>query len=131
MNILNKKIGIWGFGVLGRSALDYFYAQGAQLEVIDSKELSPHDQALLASRGISYSAQDITAFLERNDLIIPSSGIDLRNYSNYRTKWLTELDFFYTNWHNHKKRIIAITGSVGKTSITQILANCWLHMTST
>src|SRR5262245_22027 len=97
MTTQNKKIGIWGYGVLGKSALAYFYKQGTQLEVIDSKELPEQERIALAQKNIPVFRQqdNLTAFLERNDLIIPSSGIDLRPYKDFSHKWLNELDFFY------------------------------------
>ncbi len=120
MSIFTKKIGIWGFGVLGQSAVEYLHPRGAHLEVIDSKEYSPEALQLLKEKGITYYQQsdDLVPFLERNEYIVPSSGIDLRPYSAYQHKWITELDFFYAHW---QKPIIAITGTVGKTSTTQLL----------
>jgi UDP-N-acetylmuramoylalanine--D-glutamate ligase len=117
-----KKIGIWGYGVLGKSALAYFYKRNAPLEVMDSKELPEHERIALAQKNIPvfHQQDNLTAFLERNDLIIPSSGIDLRPYKDFSHKWLNELDFFHGHFSG---TTIAITGSIGKTSTTQLLGS--------
>lgn len=121
MNFNNKKIGIWGFGIVGNSALSYLRNRGTpQLQVLDKKELSAPDQQLLAQHNIPFLLQttDLPHFLEYNDHILVSPGIDLRPYQNYQHKWLSELDLFAQEYHHP---IIAITGTIGKTSITHLL----------
>jgi len=59
-------------------------------------------------------------FLERNDYIVPSCGIDIRPYAQYKHKWLSELDLFASECTTP---IIAITGSVGKTTVTHLLSH--------
>ncbi len=114
----SHAIGIWGFGVVGKSAYTYLLGK-ARLEVLDSKPLSPADRELLAQHGTpSYAQDDLMQFLERNDYIIPSPGINLHPYQAYRHKWLSELDLFAAAY---KKPIIAITGTIGKTSTTHLL----------
>jgi UDP-N-acetylmuramoylalanine--D-glutamate ligase len=118
-----KKIGIWGLGVVGRSLIRHFSSLSRgeiQLELLDAKTPNNADAALLQENNIPFFAQstDLIPFLERNDYIIPSPGIDLRPYKAYEHKWISELDLFA---HAYQKRTIAITGSVGKTSSTHIL----------
>ena len=107
--IKNKKIGIWGWGVAGKSVANYMIAHQAKVSVFDSKQLPATEQAF---RGT------LLEFLETQEYIFPSPGIDLRKYSNYRHKWLSELDLFAHEWH---KPSIGITGTIGKTSLTHIL----------
>jgi UDP-N-acetylmuramoylalanine--D-glutamate ligase len=115
-----KKIGIWGYGVTGKSAAHYFHQLGLQVEVIEKKNLTEQEQSDLLAKKIHYFAQsELNDFLSRNDAILASPGIDLRPFTSYKDKWLTELDIFYANFN---KPIIAITGSIGKTTITHLLS---------
>ncbi len=122
MQLANKKIGIWGFGVVGKSAADYFYRHGCPISVMDTRDLTLQELALLSSKNIPYLKQDqqIQDFLASHDFILASPGVDLRPYASYRHKWLTELDIFCASF---KKPIIAITGTVGKTTITHFLSH--------
>src|SRR5690606_28349772 len=61
---------------------------------------------------------DLNTFLENNSYIIPSPGINVYPYASFAHKWLAELDLFNSEY---KKPIIAITGTVGKTSVTHLL----------
>lgn len=114
-----KKIGIWGYGVIGKSAAQYFDRLGYQLAIMD-KSLQSHDVQDLKKKNIAFTSEDhITDFLTRYDFILPSPGIDLRPYEQYKSKWLSQLDIFSQAW---RKPIIAITGSIGKTTITHLLS---------
>jgi len=118
---LNKKIGIWGFGTTGKSAANYFHVRGYHVQVLDRKNLDDTEKAFLITRNIPFFHQEfLSGFLEQNDYIVASPGIDIRPYlQQYPDKFLNELDFFYAEWN---KPIIAITGSVGKTTITHLLS---------
>lgn len=123
MNIQHKKIGIWGFGVVGKSAALFLQKQGAFITVMDKKALSLDESTLLASLGIEYlqqTAQTIERFWHDNNMILASPGIDLRPYSTFDYKIISELDIFASWW---KKKIVAITGSIGKTSVTHLLTS--------
>lgn len=118
---LSAPIGVWGFGRVGKSVVNYLHTQGAQLTVLDNRELSPQEKQDLAEKHIPLlGQQDIPHFLETHAYIVPSPGIDLRPYSTYKNKWLSELDLFAQAWH---KPYIAITGSVGKTTVTHVLGH--------
>ena len=121
-SLAQKKIGIWGFGVVGKSVTNYFHSNGHSLEVMDSRILNPAELAWLKKRNISYgNTKNVKIFLEHNDHIFVSAGIDFRPYAHhYRHKLITEIDLFYNNW---KKPIIAITGTVGKTTTTHLLSH--------
>lgn len=117
---MNKKIGIWGLGIVGKSAVAYFHQKNYQIEVLDKRTLNEHENQFLAQHNAAYFTDDqLLSFLQRNEYILPSAGIDLRPYAEFTSKWLSELDIFAQECH---KPIIAITGSVGKTTTTHLLS---------
>lgn len=116
----SKKIGIWGLGVVGISAIKYFVAKGYQVQAMDQKEPNPQQQALLNELRIPFFTQEkLESFFIFNEFILPSCGIDLKLHAAYNHKFLSELDLFYFEC---KRPIIAITGSVGKTTVTYLLS---------
>lgn len=120
-----KKIGIWGYGSTGKSAADYFHKLGCNVEIIDQKKPSTTELQELETKNISFFEQShIEQFLENNELILASPGIDLRAYLAYHNKWITELDIFHAIW---QKPVVAITGSIGKTTITHLLSLILQH----
>lgn len=123
LHFTNKKIGIWGFGVSGKATLGYIIAHHlyCTITVID-KKLDPKTTASYQDLPnvffVTETPATITPFLTEHDIIITSPGIDLRPYKKYSKKFLAEIDLFFTHWN---KTIIAITGTLGKTSITHLL----------
>lgn len=124
MEFQQKNIGIWGFGIVGKAAAEYLHTKCKQINILDKKELSQADYALAHELGascfIEHGVQDIQSFITRNDYIIASPGIDTRPYANHADKFIAELDLFHAHYH---KPIIAITGSVGKTTITHLIGH--------
>jgi UDP-N-acetylmuramoylalanine--D-glutamate ligase len=119
---LEKKIrvGIWGFGTVGKSALSFFRQRDFFTQVYDTRALTESEIALITTAGATYAPQDaLMAFLEHNDQILVSPGVDLRQHEQFKHKWLTELDLLQQEFH---KPVVAITGSVGKTSVTHLLS---------
>jgi UDP-N-acetylmuramoylalanine--D-glutamate ligase len=119
-NFHNKKIGIWGFGVVGTSALTFFdQFDCTSIEILNNKPIQ-----LPQTRNVSYATlQDSSStkvFFENNDVILISPGIPLHSYQDFEHKFISELDLFY---HHNNISTIAITGSLGKTSITHLLNN--------
>ncbi|HBL98745.1 TPA: UDP-N-acetylmuramoyl-L-alanine--D-glutamate ligase [Candidatus Dependentiae bacterium] len=129
MELKNKRIGIWGLGVSGRAILSYLATQECSLSVLE-KQLPEN----LSSKGIKTPTffkdpNERTQFFTTNDLIVPSPGIDITpELAAHQTdtaphglnhKILTEIDLFASAWH---KPLIAITGTLGKTSTTHLLS---------
>ncbi len=119
MDLSSKKIGIWGYGIVGKATDQYLTDKNISISVCDARTLSEPDMHALNSKNIRfYSQQEIILFLESHDLIIPSPGINLEPYAQFAHKWISELDLFADDWH---KPIIAITGTVGKTTVTNLV----------
>ena len=123
-NFRHKKIGIWGFGVVGQFALIYFDQQNAtRIHILDSKQIAlPTTQT--PTIVTVQTEQTIQNFLENNDIILASPGIKLHDYQQFTHKFMNELDIIQ---ENTSCSIIAITGTVGKTSITHLLENIIKH----
>lgn len=119
INLNNKIIGIWGFGIVGKSILNFIKPHAKQIFILDQKQ--PVD--LENNEKISFILQtpdSIEPFLQSNDIIIASPGIVLANWKQYHHKFMHELDLFAQN--TQSKSIIAITGTLGKTTVTSMLA---------
>lgn len=115
-----KRIGIWGFGTVGKSALRFFSDQPCEVELFDRRQLEPSENALLEQYGATLAPpKALEQFLEHNDFILPSPGVDLRLYEQYKHKWIAELDILQKQF---KKPIVAITGTAGKTTVTYLLS---------
>lgn len=119
-NLFNKKIGIWGYGITGKSVLAYLKKHHCTYAVFDNKALPENDVTLLQQiQVVLYQPHELNRFLTENDYIIPSSGIDLRPYQQYAHKFVSELALFGSTW---QKPLIAVTGTIGKTTITHFLS---------
>lgn len=115
-----KKIGIWGFGKTGQSALSFLSSFSPSLTVLEDKELDSFQKQLLQGHGAQLVTPELTPqFIELNDIIVPSPGVNLAPYSDFEHKFVAEVDLF-GQWV--KKPVIAITGSAGKTSVTTLIA---------
>ncbi len=117
---MKQKIGVWGLGVVGKAAIRHFHHYGHMIEVTDKRMPTQEELLFLENHEASFvPPQELSSFLERNERIVPSPGINLTNYYAYEHKWLPELDIFYEYW---KKPIIAVTGTIGKTSVVHLLS---------
>ncbi len=125
MDFYNKRIGIWGFGIVGKAALKALKPHSDQISVIDKRKLNDTESELLKKENVlTYSHDQLEKFLAEHDLILPSPGIDLRPYQQFSQKFISELDIFSLNF---SAPIIAITGTVGKTTTTSLLAHVLEH----
>ncbi len=118
---MNKTIGIWGLGVVGQSAVRFFARRQWHIQVMDAKQPTPEQHALLQSCNATFIAQsddNRTIFLSSNAYVLASPGIDISSYMNFPCTFITEADLFGKSCN---VPIVAITGSVGKTTITHLL----------
>ncbi len=119
-----NKIGVWGLGIVGKSAIRYLYSQGYELGCMDKRTPNPAEQTFLNQHNTCFYSEDQKdLFFSTYDTIIPSAGIDLRPYAQHAHKWLGELDFFSSLVSLPS---IAITGSLGKTSVTHLISQALL-----
>jgi len=131
MTFKNKKIGIWGLGKVGKAALKYFARKNCKIQVLDKRKITQKETLSIINSISNKNHAKFTCireieenntkkFLKYNNLILASPGIDLRKYSIYKEKFITELDILQKEFC---KQIISITGSVGKTTVTHILSH--------
>jgi UDP-N-acetylmuramoylalanine--D-glutamate ligase len=139
----DKKVGIWGFGKTGQSVLAFVAPHAEKVTIFESAPLSETQLTLLKKyNALLVPDGFLDQFLELNDIIVPSPGVDLRPYeqgsdptslsssfeghrSTLGPRFVSELDIFAANVTT---KTIAITGSVGKTStvtlLTELLNRC-------
>lgn len=119
-----KQVGIWGFGIVGKSVLQFLQQKmDDNIAIWDERSLTPEERDALKGHRAVYSKealQHIEEFLAENDTIVVSPGIDRRHYQDYAQKFIGELDLFAEWFH---KPTIAITGTLGKTTTTTLLGS--------
>jgi UDP-N-acetylmuramoylalanine--D-glutamate ligase len=145
---MHLRVGIVGFGVVGSSILRFLSSDSFQrnsgctslhhcsnilrtfltttnplhISVWDKRELTHEEQSIVRTCGAHLADSQCVSleqFLQSNEYLFVSPGIDIRAYQKYFHKIIAEVDLFS---HFFRKPIIAITGTVGKTSLITILA---------
>jgi UDP-N-acetylmuramoylalanine--D-glutamate ligase len=126
INSLPQSVGVWGLGIVGRSVINYFKKQGHDVAVMDKKEPSAADAAWLAERNVRFFLESTQKelFFAEYPTIVPSAGIDLLPYANRGLAFVSELDLFAAAF---KGKIIGITGTIAKTSVTTLVAQTLRH----
>jgi UDP-N-acetylmuramoylalanine--D-glutamate ligase len=116
----NTRIGVWGYGLVGKAITDYFRAYNYYVNVMDQRPLSNEEKNDLKKNSINFYHEDEkNNFFNVSDYIISSPGVNISDhYQTYKHKWLTELDLFQRFF---SAPIIAITGSIGKTSTMHLM----------
>ncbi|MBY0353538.1 UDP-N-acetylmuramoyl-L-alanine--D-glutamate ligase [Candidatus Babeliales bacterium] len=134
-----KRIGILGFGIVGKSVLRFIKAYEHELSnrlfgasvalavnVWDKKNLTEQEYALLSEYHAQHMPRvDIQLFIDMHDFVVASPGFDLSLYNDQSNKLLNELDLFVPFF---SKPTIGITGTLGKTSTTKLLTNMLNHV---
>ena len=104
----NMRIGIWGYGVVGKAITEYFHNQHYDVSVMDKRQFTVDELSYFQQKKINHCSQkDKNRFFLSQDYLFSSPGINIANdYQTHKHKWLTELDIFQTLFN---KPIIAIT----------------------
>jgi len=121
-----NNIGIWGFGIVGKSVLEFLHQSRlpnlqSDIAVWDERILLQEEHEFLKRFGGQHYNEkhmDIEDFFAQHDAIVVSPGVDRRQFSQFRQKFIGELDLFATAFH---QPTIAVTGTLGKTTVTKLL----------
>ena len=128
MRYSNKNVAVLGAGLSGAAAALLLRSEGANITVLDSAD----EKKLLRSTLDNLRAQDIPVICgtdaDRNsdkyDFVVVSPGIDPasplgRNFWSRNTEIIGELEL---GWRSCNTPVIAVTGTNGKTTTTEMLA---------
>ena len=128
MRYKNQKVAVLGAGLSGTAAALLLKAQGAQVTVLDNAE----EKNLLKSTIDNLRAQGIPVICGPAadedstiyQLAVLSPGIDpaaplARNFSSRKIEMIGELEL---GWRSCELPVIAVTGTNGKTTTTELLA---------
>jgi len=127
MSYKNKRIAVLGFGSSGEAAARLLAEEGAMTTILDSADLKKLRSKIekITPLGISVLA-GVEADKDKlkYDRGILSPGIDpsvplVRNFLRKRIEMIGELEF---SWELCKCPVVAITGTNGKTTTTELVA---------
>ncbi|MCB9493621.1 MAG: UDP-N-acetylmuramoyl-L-alanine--D-glutamate ligase [Epsilonproteobacteria bacterium] len=136
---MSYRIGIIGFGIVGKSALNFFSHHVSascmsqlpgydikekmiQLRVWDKRLLGADELMMIAQANAEFVCgqnQTLSEFIAEHDAVFVSASVDVSAYLMYAYKMINELDLFSACY---KQPVVGVTGSVGKTSVTALLA---------
>jgi UDP-N-acetylmuramoylalanine--D-glutamate ligase len=135
-----KNVGVLGFGVSGRSILEFLTSkkqdvcnrlfQGQQvckdavsILIWDEKIIDGDLKIKLKNRNVLFVGPNqfgLQQFVDYCDFVVASPGICLNDYLMDDPKLLCELDLFSLFF---KKPVVGITGTLGKTSVTKLIGS--------
>lgn len=124
---MNTKniIGVWGYGKVGKALVTFWTQKSCTVYVMDKnknveKVLKNDFPKALFFQEPELPNNTLAFFVEPSSIYV-SPGVDIRHYYGFlKDKLKTEIDLFFNEW---QKPIIAITGSVGKTTVTSFLSS--------
>jgi UDP-N-acetylmuramoylalanine--D-glutamate ligase len=124
----NQDVAVLGAGLSGSAAAHLLKAEGANVTVLDNAD----EKNLLKSTMDNLRAQGIRVICgaaadgdsTKYDFVVLSPGIDpasplARNFSSRNVKMIGELEL---GWRSCELPVIAVTGTNGKTTTTELLA---------
>ncbi|RTL06568.1 UDP-N-acetylmuramoyl-L-alanine--D-glutamate ligase [Candidatus Dependentiae bacterium] len=123
--IKKKIIGVWGYGKVGKSLVTFWTQQGWTIYVMDQNPSVERIIKIDFPKALFFRQPEVPdhtiSFFVEPHAIYVSPGVDIRYYYPFlKDRLKTELDLFFTEW---QKPVIAITGSVGKTTVTSFLSS--------
>jgi UDP-N-acetylmuramoylalanine--D-glutamate ligase len=121
MYLRKLKIGIWGFGVTGKAMLPFVAREARAVGVMEKRTLTPEEKELLLTHHAAlYTQEQIAQFFTDHDVVLPSPGIPLHQFGDYKKRCISELDLLAAFYH---RPIFAVTGTIGKTTVTALLGH--------
>ncbi len=131
LNLSGKQVLVLGLGDTGLSCARWLTARGAQVSVADSREAPPHAQRLaeLLPQVPLYTGPFDDARLQAADMLVVSPGVPLADPAVARAvaagvEVVGDVELFaraiaaLNAQRAHPMRVIAITGSNGKSTVT-------------
>jgi UDP-N-acetylmuramoylalanine--D-glutamate ligase len=124
----NQNVAVLGAGLSGTAAALLLVAEGAQVTMLDSadeKKLLKSTIENLRGQGVRVRCgPEVESDSSSYDFVVLSPGIDLdsplaRNFSSRNIETIGELEL---GWRSCEVPVIAITGTNGKTTTTELLA---------
>lgn len=128
MRYQNKNVAVLGAGLSGSAAALLLVAEGASVSILDSAEekqlLKPTLDNLRAHGVRVVCGPEVESDSSSYDFVVLSPGIDpdsalARNFSSRHIETIGELEL---GWRSCQAPVIAITGTNGKTTTTELLA---------
>jgi UDP-N-acetylmuramoylalanine--D-glutamate ligase len=125
LSLLGKRVCVLGAGRTGQAVVRFLLHQQAKVFVSDSSHISNLLKAEWSQWEVDWEEGQHTARVLEADLIIPSPGISadipvLREANSKEIPVLAEIEVAYQ--HCLSQKIIAITGTVGKTTTTHLIS---------
>jgi UDP-N-acetylmuramoylalanine--D-glutamate ligase len=127
MDIQGKRIVIVGGARSGTAAALLLHAKGAEVFVSDAGMIAAHQQELLREAEIGYEENGHSGRAQQADMAIISPGVPdeaplIRYFMTRNIPVYSEIEA--ASWFN-KSRTLGITGSNGKTTVTNWLGHVW------
>lgn len=127
MDIRNKKIVIVGGARSGIAAALLLQKQGAEVFVTDGGQIAGHQQDVLREADIRFEEGGHSSRAQKADLVVISPGVPdeaplVRYFMGRNIPVYSEIEA--AGWFN-KSRTVGITGSNGKTTVTNWLGHVW------
>src|SRR5947209_19211398 len=128
MRYTDRKVAVLGAGLSGTAAAHLLKDEGARVTVLDSAEertiLKTTIEGMRARRIEVICGPDAERYAEYVELVVLSPGIDpatplAKNFSSRGVEVIGELEL---GWRSINKPVIAITGTNGQTTTTELLA---------
>jgi len=122
-NRINKKVGILGLGMSGKSAINYFKAKSIEIIAWDDLEVT---RKRFVNHNILIKDLNNLKNIKLINKLFVSPGIKPNHSVLLLAKKLNikitgDLDIFWKEKSNEKNRFIFITGSNGKSTVTTML----------
>lgn len=125
--IENQHIVVVGGARSGTAAAELLHRKGATVLVTDTGTLKPEFRERLDKAGIEYEEAGHSDRAMKGDLLVVSPGVPdeapvIRDYKAEGKRVVSEIEV--ASWYC-KSRIIAVTGSNGKTTVVNWLSDVW------